>query len=208
MLAADSVGTAAPRSTPLATDSSPRSTVPRGQSAAHSRSSRRSRPLDIEVRAGVHTGEVETSTTRCGGLAVAHRSASGGQGRRLGGPRLPNREGPRRRQRSRVRRRRRARAERRTRPLAPLPGGELGGGGEDQERTGRFGQRPRASPSHGLLGLRRFHNSLARRGTTGRVRFLFYLLGEFVGDSRTLCVRDARCGCGHRRGASLRGDLS
>ena len=78
-------------------------------------------PLGIEVRAGVHTGEVETIDGKVGGMAVVIGARVGASAGAVGGARLADREGPRRRQRPRVRGRRRARAEGRARPLAPVP---------------------------------------------------------------------------------------
>ena len=86
-------------------------------------------PLGIEIRAGVHTGEVEIDRRQgAAGIAVVDRRA-GRRARRRRREVLvsQHREGPRRRLRPRVRGRRRARAEGRARPLAPLPGGELMG---------------------------------------------------------------------------------
>ncbi len=79
------------------------------------------RPLGIEVRAGVHTGEVQTIDGKVGGIAVAIGARVALEGRALRGPRLPDREGSGRGKRPRVRGRRRARAEGRPRPLAPVP---------------------------------------------------------------------------------------
>ena len=85
------------------------------------------RSLGLEVRTGVHTGEVATIDGKVGGIAVSHRRAGGSPCRPWRCARQLHREGPDGRLRPRVRRRRRARAERRPRPLAPLPGGELMG---------------------------------------------------------------------------------
>ena len=64
-----SAGSAGPRSTRLAMGSSPRSTAPRAASGAHS-GDRSGSDFGIEVRAGVHTGEVETIGGKIGGIAV------------------------------------------------------------------------------------------------------------------------------------------
>ncbi len=66
------------------------------------------RPLGIELRAGVHTGEVETIDGKIGGLAVVDR-CPGMRGRGLlRGPRLPDRQGSDGGRRPRVRGRGRA----------------------------------------------------------------------------------------------------
>ena len=41
------------------------------------------RRLGMEVRAGIHTGEVETINGKVGGMAVEHRREGGGHGQRL-----------------------------------------------------------------------------------------------------------------------------
>ena len=63
---------------------------------------------------------------KVGGIAVAHRRARRCARRPVRGVGLPDREGPRGGLRPRVRGRGRARAEGRARPLAPVPGGEVG----------------------------------------------------------------------------------
>jgi hypothetical protein len=68
-------------------------------------------PTDLEIRAGVHTGEVRTIDRKVGGLGVGDRRARGCARRCFGGPRLPDGQRPRRWLRTRVRRRGRARAE-------------------------------------------------------------------------------------------------
>ena len=82
--------------------------------------------LGIEVRAGLHTGEVEPIDGKVGGIAVNIGARVAALAGAVGGPRLADREGPGGRLRHRVRGRRRARAEGRPRPLAPVPGGALG----------------------------------------------------------------------------------
>ena len=121
----DSGATAGTRSTRRATGSSRRSTAPRAPCGARERSPRRSRPLGIEIRAGVHTGEVEMIDGEDRRARGAHRRPRRRARGTVRGARLADREGPRRRFRPHVRGRRRARAEGRPRPLAPLPGGGL-----------------------------------------------------------------------------------
>ena len=93
---ASSSGSAAARSTPPATASSPRSTGRPARSAARSRSATGLRTLGLEVRAGLHTGEIElrATTSRARG---PHRRADRGPRRRRRGPRLEHGQGPRRR---------------------------------------------------------------------------------------------------------------
>ena len=80
------------------------------------------RPLGLEIRAGVHTGEVQTIDGKIGGLGVVigrpHRSSR----RRLGGPGLADRQGSHRGVRARVRRRRGARSQGRSGSLAAVQG--------------------------------------------------------------------------------------
>ncbi len=83
------------------------------------------RPLGIEIRAGVHTGEIETIRRQGGRDRRDHRSQDRGIGRSLRGSRVFDREGSGRRFRPRVRGRRRARAEGRARALASVSRGEL-----------------------------------------------------------------------------------
>ena len=68
--AAASRATAAASSTPPATASSPRSTAPRGIRCARA-IVEGGRPLGLEVRAGLHTGDAARSTGKVGGLAVS-----------------------------------------------------------------------------------------------------------------------------------------
>ena len=87
-----SAGTAASRSTRRATGSSPRSTAPRAASGARWRSLKRC-GLGLEVRAGVHTGEVETIDGKVGGIAV-NIGARVARLAGLRGSRLANGQGP------------------------------------------------------------------------------------------------------------------
>ena len=77
-----SAASAGTRSTRPATASSRRSTGPAARSAAREAIVRSVGTLGIEVRAGVHTGEVETIDGKAGGLAVVIGSRIGG----LAGP--------------------------------------------------------------------------------------------------------------------------
>ena len=63
-------GSAAWRSTPRETASSPPSTAPPGPSGARARSRDAVREIGVEIRAGLHTGEVERRGTAATGLAV------------------------------------------------------------------------------------------------------------------------------------------
>ena len=63
-------GSADTRSTPRATGSWRRSTVRPGRSAARRRSGMRCSALGLEIRAGLHTGEVETRGEAVMGIAV------------------------------------------------------------------------------------------------------------------------------------------
>ena len=91
-------------------------------------------PLGIEIRAGVHTGEVETIDGKVGGMAVVHRRPYRSAGRRLRGARLADRPGSRRGVGLVVRGRGRTRAEGRSRPhgastgWSPSPVGYEGSG--------------------------------------------------------------------------------
>ena len=81
--AASSGASGAARSTPRATGSSPPSTGPRAGSAAPARSASGVRALGLEVRAGLHTGEVELLDDKVSGLAVhigARVAAAAGPG--------------------------------------------------------------------------------------------------------------------------------
>ncbi len=110
--AASSLVIAEPRSTPPATASSAASTAPRARSRARGAIVEDARGLDLEVRAGVHTGECEAAGQKLAGIAV-HVGARVDGGRRAGrGPRLEHGQGPRRRIGLRVRGPRRARARR------------------------------------------------------------------------------------------------
>ena len=77
--AASSSATAAARSTPPVTASSRRSTAPRAPCAARARSAT-VRDLGLEVRAGVHTGEVQIQGDGVAGVAV-HTGARVGASR-------------------------------------------------------------------------------------------------------------------------------
>ena len=80
------------------------------------------RPIGLEVRAGVHTGEVELIDDKVGGIAVNIGARVAAHAEAVGGARLTDGQGPGDRVRPLVRGRRRARAQRCARPLAPLPG--------------------------------------------------------------------------------------
>ena len=116
--AASSSAGAAARSTPRATASSRPSTVRRGRSGARSRRSTAVRDLGLEIRAGLHTGEVEIADGNVRGIAVHIGSRVVGPRGPGRGPGLAHRGRPRRRLRHRARRTRRARAEGRARRLA------------------------------------------------------------------------------------------
>ena len=81
------------------------------------------RPLGLEIRAGLHTGEVETINGKSGRHRRRDRRARGRPCRSIRGARLADREGPGGRLGSHLRGRRRARAQGRPRPLAPVSGG-------------------------------------------------------------------------------------
>jgi pimeloyl-ACP methyl ester carboxylesterase len=76
--------------------------------------------LGLELRAGLHTGEVEVLEDDVGGLAVHIGGARDIAGRARRGARVPDRQGPRGRLGARVRRPRRARAARRAGRVAAL----------------------------------------------------------------------------------------
>jgi pimeloyl-ACP methyl ester carboxylesterase len=80
------------------------------------------RDLGIEVRAGVHTGEVETIAGKAGGIAVNVGAPDRVDRRSVGGARLPHRARAGVRVRPGVQGRGRARAEGCPRALAPLSG--------------------------------------------------------------------------------------
>ena len=84
----------AARSTRPATGSSPPSTGRPAPSVAPRRSGGTSTPLGIEVRAGLHAGEVEQRGEDIGGIAV-HIGARVGSLAGPGRPRVPDGEGPR-----------------------------------------------------------------------------------------------------------------
>ena len=80
------------------------------------------RPLGIEVRAGCHTGEVETIDGKVGGLAVNIGARVAATGCPIGDPRQLHGQGPDRWLGARLRGRGRARAQRCPGSLAALPG--------------------------------------------------------------------------------------
>ena len=80
------------------------------------------KPLDIEIRAGVHTGEVEILAGKTGGMAVVIGSRVGAKARASEVLASPDGEGPDGGLRPGLRGRRRARVEGCPRPMAPLPG--------------------------------------------------------------------------------------
>ena len=79
------------------------------------------KPLGIEVRAGVHTGEVGRSRERLVGWR-GHRIPGWSESPSVRGAGVSDGEGPDRWFRPRLRGRWRARIERRPRPVAPVPG--------------------------------------------------------------------------------------
>ena len=95
--------TGAARSRRWATASSPPSTDRRGRSAARGRSARRAEPLGLEIRAGLHSGEVEIIGDDVGGMAVNIGARVEGPGRARRGAGVQHREGAGRRLGHRVR---------------------------------------------------------------------------------------------------------
>ena len=79
------------------------------------------RDLGIQIRAGLHTGEVELDGLDVRGIAVHIGARVASLAGSVRGPRVLDGQGPRRRRRARVRGPWRARAEGRTGALAPLP---------------------------------------------------------------------------------------
>ena len=104
---ASSSASAAARSTRRATASSPPSTARRAPSAAPQAIREGVRPLGLEVRAGVHTGECEVMGDKIGGIAVHIGARVAAQGWRGRGAGVEHRQGPGRRLGHRVRRSRR-----------------------------------------------------------------------------------------------------
>ena len=78
--------------------------------------------LGLELRAGLHTGELEVRSDDLGRPRRAHRGARDGHGRRRRGARVQHREGPRGGLRDRLRGPGHARASRGAGRLAPLQG--------------------------------------------------------------------------------------
>ena len=83
------------RSTRWATGSSRRSTVPPAACGAPQAIAEAVRPLGLEIRAGLHTGEVDVRRRRCQGIAVHIGARVGALAGAIRGPGLPDREGPR-----------------------------------------------------------------------------------------------------------------
>ena len=146
---ANSPATAGVRSRRWATGSSPRSTARLAPSAARRPSSTALRDLGIEVRAGLHTGEIETRRRRRGRHRRRDRRAGRRARRPVRGARLSDNQGSHRRLRSRLLRPRRARTQGRPRPVAPLPSRRL-----DPHRRGMLcsGRAIRAGPRAVALG--------------------------------------------------------
>ena len=99
------------RSSRPATASWRPSTARPGRSAARQTIGQRVGDLGIELRAGLHTGEVEVIGADVGGMAVHIGARIGALGGARRGPGVLDRPRPRRRLRDRVRRARRARAQ-------------------------------------------------------------------------------------------------
>ena len=118
---ASSRGFEAVRWTRPATASSPRSTARRAPSAARCGVADAVRPLGLEIRAGVHTGEVRARRRQAsrGSPSTPARGSAAHAGAERGA-RLEHRQGPRRRLRHRVRGARRARAEGRSGHMAAV----------------------------------------------------------------------------------------
>ena len=110
--ASSSPGFAAARSTPRATDSWPPSTGRPAASGAPARSCARCAGLDLEIRAGLHTGECEVLGRQAERHRGPHRRARRIAGRRGRGARVEHREGPGGRLRNHVRRPRRPESSR------------------------------------------------------------------------------------------------
>lgn len=83
------------------------------------------RALEIEVRAGVHTGECDIVEGKCSGLSVSIGARVMDHARPVRGPRVANGQGPHRRERPRLRRCWGARAEGRPELLALVSCGDL-----------------------------------------------------------------------------------
>ena len=79
------------------------------------------RPLDVEIRAGVHTGECQTIDGKVGGLGVVIGARIGSRAKRASS-RVADGQGPDRRKRALLRRGRGARAQGGPRSLASVPG--------------------------------------------------------------------------------------
>ena len=109
-------GTAGARSTSPATGSSRCSTALRAPSDAASRSARTRARSGLEVRVGIHTGEVELDGAAVRGIAVHIGSRVAGQAGGRRGPRLEHGQGPRRGLWARLREPRPARAQGRPGP--------------------------------------------------------------------------------------------
>ena len=120
-------GSAVMSATRRATGPWPRSTARRARSAARRRSCARSRPLGVDVRAGVHTGEVRGAKAIASAASrVQIADARRRRGRARRGARVPDRRRPRRRLRARIRRPRETGARRRPRRMAPAGGRRRG----------------------------------------------------------------------------------
>ena len=94
---ASSLASTGTRWTRPATASSRRSTARRERSGAHRRSSRAVRPLGLDVRAGLHTGEVELADGKIAGIAVNIGARVAAQADARRGARVRHGQGPRRR---------------------------------------------------------------------------------------------------------------
>ena len=98
------------------------------------------KPLGIEIRAGLHTGEVAFEGDDIAGLGVAigaRVGAKAGSNEVLVSQTVKDLVAG---SGSHVRRRRRTRTEGSSRPLAPLPGGELTSGGTTSQEEARIRQ--------------------------------------------------------------------